>query len=61
MKRILIADDEPNILLSLDFLMRKNGYEVFIARDGKEAVDIIKNTKTTHRNFGYYDARNGWL
>ncbi|WP_291723822.1 response regulator transcription factor [Bernardetia sp.] len=45
MKRILIADDEPNILLSLDFLMRKNGYEVFIARDGKEAVDIIQDKK----------------
>ena len=45
MKRILIADDEPNILLSLDFLMRKSGYEVFIARDGKEAVEIIKNKK----------------
>ncbi|WP_338765718.1 response regulator [Bernardetia sp. ABR2-2B] len=45
MKRILIADDEPNILLSLDFLMRKNGYEVFIARDGKEAIEIIKNKK----------------
>ncbi len=43
MKRILIADDEPNILLSLDFLMRKNGYEVFVARDGKEAVEIIKD------------------
>lgn len=45
MKRILIADDEPNILLSLDFLMRKNGYEVFVARDGKEAVEIIKDKK----------------
>jgi DNA-binding response OmpR family regulator len=45
MKRILIADDEPNILLSLDFLMRKNGYEVFVARDGKEAVEIIKKQK----------------
>ncbi|WP_338791320.1 response regulator [Bernardetia sp. Wsw4-3y2] len=45
MKRILIADDEPNILLSLDFLMRKSGYEVFVARDGKEAVEIIKNKK----------------
>ena len=45
MKRVLIADDEPNILLSLDFLMRKNVYEVFVARDGKEAVDIIQDKK----------------
>jgi len=45
MIRILIADDDPNILLSLDFLMRKSGYEVFVARDGKEALEIIKKQK----------------
>lgn len=41
MKKILIVDDEPNILMSLDFLMRKEGYEVFIARDGAEALEIL--------------------
>ena len=41
MKKILIVDDEPNILMSLEFLMRKNGYHVFIARDGSEALKII--------------------
>lgn len=41
MKKVLIVDDEPNILMSLDFLMRKEGYEVFIARDGYEAIKII--------------------
>ena len=40
--KVLIADDEPNILLSLEFLMRKNGYQVFVARNGTEALDIIK-------------------
>lgn len=40
--KVLIVDDEPNILLSLDFLMKKNGYEVFIARDGEEAIHIIQ-------------------
>lgn len=44
MEKILIVDDEPNILLSLEFLMKKKGYEVFIARDGKEALDIIDKT-----------------
>lgn len=37
-KRILIADDEPNIVTSLEFLMRKAGYEVKVARDGEEAL-----------------------
>lgn len=41
-KKVLIADDEPNILLSLEFLMRKKGFEVFIARNGSEAIEIIK-------------------
>jgi len=44
-KKILLADDEPNILLSLDFLMRKNGFEVFIARNGTEAMEIIRKEK----------------
>jgi DNA-binding response OmpR family regulator len=43
MEKILIVDDEPNILLSLEFLMRKEGYQVFIARNGQEALDIIDN------------------
>jgi DNA-binding response OmpR family regulator len=41
-KKVLIVDDEPNILLSLEFLMKKSGFEVFIARDGSEALDIIE-------------------
>ncbi|MGY6561332.1 MAG: response regulator [Luteibaculaceae bacterium] len=41
-KKILIVDDEPNIILSLDFLMRKNKYQVFIARNGKEALEIAR-------------------
>ena len=41
-EKILIVDDEPNILLSLDFLMRKGGYSVFIARNGTEALELIQ-------------------
>ncbi len=43
--KILIADDEPNILLSLEFLMKKQGYNVLIARDGGEAYDLIVSEK----------------
>jgi len=38
---VLIADDEPNILISLEFLMKREGYTVHLARDGQEAVDAI--------------------
>ncbi|MBP5983467.1 MAG: response regulator [Fluviicola sp.] len=39
-KKILIVDDEPNIVLSLDYLVRKKGYTPFIARNGSEALAI---------------------
>ena len=41
---ILIVDDEPNIVMSLEFLMRKNGYQVGIARNGIEALAAIAET-----------------
>lgn len=36
--RVLVVDDEASILLSLEFLMKKAGYEVRTARDGEEAL-----------------------
>lgn len=38
---IVIADDEPNILISLEFLLKRAGYRVSLARDGQEALDAI--------------------
>lgn len=43
--RILIADDEQNIVISLEFLMKREGFEVSIAVDGQEAVDRIRSDK----------------
>ena len=45
MSRILIADDEPNILISLEFLMKREGYEVSLARDGNEALAAIERER----------------
>lgn len=42
MKKILIVDDEPNIVMTLEYTFKKNNYEVFIARDGQEALEILK-------------------
>ncbi len=42
MPKVLIADDEPGILLSLEFLMKKEGHRVFIARDGREALALVE-------------------
>jgi DNA-binding response OmpR family regulator len=37
-KRVLIADDEPNIVMSLEFLMQRAGYQVQVATNGEEAL-----------------------
>jgi DNA-binding response OmpR family regulator len=43
--KILIADDEPNIVISLEFLMKREGHEVGIARDGQQAIDAIRASR----------------
>ena len=40
-EKILIADDEPNILVSLEYLMKREGFAVSVARDGEEALAAI--------------------
>ncbi len=41
-KKILVVDDEPNIALSLEFLMKKAGFAVEVARDGREALERLE-------------------
>ena len=41
-KKILIADDEPNIVTALEFLLERNGYEVYIARNGEGALQLVE-------------------
>jgi two-component system alkaline phosphatase synthesis response regulator PhoP len=43
--KILIADDEPNILISLEYLMKREGYVVQVARDGQEALDVLRRER----------------
>jgi DNA-binding response OmpR family regulator len=40
-KKIMVVDDDPYILMSLEFLMKKNGYDVMVARNGTEALDLL--------------------
>ena len=37
-KRVLVVDDEPNIVLSLRFLMEREGFEVEVAPTGEAAL-----------------------
>lgn len=38
---ILIADDDPNILMALSYLMRREGHDVRTASDGQETLDAV--------------------
>lgn len=40
-KRILIADDESNIVISLEYLMKREGFDVDVAVDGEAALDAM--------------------
>ncbi|MGB0428978.1 MAG: response regulator [Bacteroidia bacterium] len=42
LRKVLIVDDEPNIVMSLEFLLRKNKFNVFIARNGTEALELLE-------------------
>lgn len=41
-KKILIVDDEPNIVTALEFLLERNGYQVLVARNGAAALELIE-------------------
>jgi DNA-binding response OmpR family regulator len=45
MNKILLVDDEPNIVMALEYTLKKKGYDVLIARDGEEALQIFQNNK----------------
>ncbi|OFX25622.1 MAG: two-component system response regulator [Anaeromyxobacter sp. RBG_16_69_14] len=40
-KRILIVDDEPNIVISLEYLMKREGFAVETATDGEAALKVM--------------------
>ena len=42
-KKVLIAEDEPNIVASLEFLLRQADYEVCVAHDGEEALRLVES------------------
>ncbi len=41
--KILVVDDEPSIVVPLQFLMEQNGYEVKTAATGEEAIEAVSS------------------
>jgi DNA-binding response OmpR family regulator len=44
-RKVLIVDDEPNIVTALEFLLRRSGYEVRIATNGAEALALVDSER----------------
>jgi DNA-binding response OmpR family regulator len=44
-KEILIVDDEPSIVVPIQFLMEQQGYSVLVAENGEDALDLIYKYK----------------
>ena len=42
-RKVLIADDEPNIVTALEFLLNRRGYEVRVATNGDEALALVES------------------
>ncbi|NYT72880.1 response regulator [Halomonas sp. QX-2] len=45
MAKVLVVDDEPNIVLSLEFLMEQAGFEVVTAEDGEQALARVHDSQ----------------
>lgn len=45
MAKVLVVDDEPNILISLEFLMQQAGFDVITAEDGEQALAHVQQTR----------------
>jgi len=44
-KKVLIVDDEKNIAISVQFLMKREGFEVLVAHDGEEGLEKIRSER----------------
>lgn len=43
--RIVLADDEPNLVIPIEYLLKREGFDVTVARDGQEALELISQVR----------------
>ncbi len=44
-KKIMVVDDEPHVIRSLDFVLTREGYTVTKAEDGERAIELVQKSK----------------
>jgi len=58
MYKVLVCDDEKDIVSAISIYLTSDGYEVIPARNGLEALDIVKHNDVHHPD-GHHDACHG--
>jgi len=43
--RVVIADDEPNLVIPLEYMFKREGFDVTVARDGQEALEAVARVR----------------
>lgn len=59
MYKVLVCDDEKDIVSAISIYLTSDGYEVIPARNGLEALDIVKHNDVQSCPDGYNDACHG--
>jgi two-component system alkaline phosphatase synthesis response regulator PhoP len=58
--KILVVDDENDILEFIQYNLKKEGYDVYLAHNGQEAIDIGRKIESRLNTIGCDDACYGW-
>lgn len=56
MYNILVCDDEKDIVSALEIYLTADGYQIFTAYNGRQAVDILNKEEIPSRAHGHHDA-----
>ena len=43
--KVLVVDDDPDVVKMVEFRLKKEGYKIIVGRDGAEAIELVKNNK----------------
>lgn len=60
MSKILVCDDDKEIVEAIDIYLTQEGYTVLKAYDGQEALKVLKDEKVRPAGDRCYDAEAGW-
>ncbi len=61
MTKILLVEDDAPLLEVLQSILEAEGYEVFPAVNGKQALELFLSSQAEFDRIGYHDARNEWI